>query len=209
MAALPMEEAELYERLRDGDPTAPSDLAVAYLDDLAGWLSAHNPGVDPHLCQSAAEDALLSLMKNPAAYKPELRGLTGYLRMAATGDLRNLLKSERRHTLRSVPFEDVELSGEAGKLIQEDANPAVIVENREAERPAVVGMPVLPAAVQATFTPEEQQVRELMWRREYKTAVYAAVLHIADRPVEEQRQEVKRVKDRIKKRLKRAGVDDV
>jgi hypothetical protein len=73
----------------------------------------------------------------------------------------------------------------------------------------VVGMPVLPAAVQATFTPEEQQVRELMWRREYKTAVYAAVLHIADRPVEEQRQEVKRVKDRIKKRLKRAGVDDV
>lgn len=209
MAVAVTKEADLYQRLRDGDPLAPSDLAVAYLDDLADWLGARNPGADPHACQTAAEDALLSLMKNPASYKPELRGLTGYLRMAATGDLRNLLKSERRHTLRSTSFEAVELSGEAGKLTQEDADPAVIAERREAEQPASVGMPVLPAAVQATFTPEEQQVRELMWRREYKSAVYAAVLHIADRPVEEQQQEVKRVKDRIKKRLKRAGVEDV
>lgn len=208
MAVAPVEDVALHRRLLAGDPLAPSDLAVAYLDALAAWLTAHNPGAHPHECQTAAADALLSLMKNPAAYKPELRSLQGYLRMAATGDLRNLLKSTSRHTWRSLSFEDVELSGEARKLVQEDSDPADIVARREGETPSVIGLPALPEVVQAVFTQEEQQVRQLMWRGERSTAVYAAILHIADRPVEEQRREVKRMKDRLKKRLQRAGVDD-
>jgi RNA polymerase sigma-70 factor (ECF subfamily) len=208
MAVADIEGADLCRRLRADDAVAPAELCLAYLDDLARWLTARHPRADPHDCQTAAADALLALIKNPAAYKPVLRSLRGYLQMAATGDLLNLLASARRHTGRSRSFEDVEHSSEAGKLVQEDGDPAEIVAHREDEAPAVIGLPVLPSDVQAALTEEEQQVRELMWLRERKTTAYAAVLHIADRPIEEQRREVKRVKDRINMRLKRAGVSD-
>ena len=208
MAVVDQEGADLYRRLRADDPLAASDLCVAYLDALAAWLATRHPRAHPHDCQTAAGDALLSLIKNPAAYKPELRSLRGYLQMAAMGDLRNVLKSASRHTGRSVSFDDVEQSREAGKLVVEDGDPAEIVARQEDEALIVIGLPVLPPDVQAGLSDEEQQVRELMWRRERKTPAYAAVLHIADRPIAEQRREVKRVKDRISMRLKRAGVSD-
>jgi DNA-directed RNA polymerase specialized sigma24 family protein len=208
VAVAPVADVALHGRLLAGDPAATSDLATAYLDSLAAWLIANNPRAHPHDCQTAAADALLSVMKNPASYKPELRSLLGYLRMAATGDLRNLLKSASRHAWRSLSFEAVELSGEAGKLIQEDSDPADIVAHREGETPSVIGLPALPEALQVGLTQKEQLVRQLMWRGERSTAVYAEVLQIADRPVDEQRREVKRMKDRLKKRLQRAGVDD-
>ncbi|HEV7214509.1 MAG TPA: hypothetical protein VGP33_05235 [Chloroflexota bacterium] len=209
MAVADTEEANLYQRLRAGDPLAPSDLCVAYLDTLAAWLMACHPNVHPNDCETAAADALLSLIKNPASYKPELRGLRGYLQMAATGDLRNALDRTRRQSGRNVSLEVVELSSEAGKLAQEDADPADIVARREGEAPMAVGLPTLPDAVKAAFNREEQAVRRLMWLGERSTAKYAAALNILDQPVEEQRLEVKRVKDRVKKRLQRAGISDV
>ena len=208
MAVAETEDTDLYRRLLAGDPLASSDLCVAYLDTLAAWLIARNPKVHPNDCETAAADALLSLIKNPASYKPELRGLRGYLQMAATGDLRNLLKSAQRHTLRSLSLDDVEHSSEARKLVQEDADPAEIVVRREGEAPVVTGLPPLPPALLAGLTEEERAVRELMWRRERRTSAYAKVLHLTDRPMDEQRREVKRVKDRIRMRLRRAGVSD-
>ena len=71
-ALFSVEEAHaLYERLLAEDPTAPSDLAVTYLDRLTTWLIARNPGVHPNDCATAAGDALLALIKNPRTYKPE------------------------------------------------------------------------------------------------------------------------------------------
>jgi hypothetical protein len=208
MAVAVAEDVALHQRLLANDPVAPSDLLSKYLDDLADWLIAHNRRVDPHDCTTAAEDALLALIKSPASYKPDRGGLRGYLQMSATGDLRNLLESARRHAGRNVSLELVELSRDAGKLAQEDADPADIVADREGKVPESIGLPALPEAVRATFTREEQQVRQLMWRGERSTAAYAVVLNIVDRPLEEQRQEVKRVKDRLKKRLQRAGLHD-
>lgn len=208
MAVADTEDVDIYQRLRAGDPLAPSDLCVAYLDTLGAWLMAGNPTIHPHDCQTAAADALLSLIKNPASYKPELRGLRGYLQMAATGDLRNLLAGARRYALRSLSYDDVEQSSEARNLVQEDADPADIVVRRESEASEVIGLPSLPPALLAGFTEEERAVRELMWRGERRTPVYAALLHISDRPMEAQQREVKRVKDRIKVRLRRAGVSD-
>ena len=40
---------------------------------------------------------------------------------------------------------------------------------------------------------------------ERRTAVFAAAVGLSDRSLREQAQEVKRVKDRIKKRIERAG----
>lgn len=202
MTALPPAAGRaLHARLLAGDPTAPADLAAAYLDPLTAWLAARNPGLgDPHLCATAAEDALLALIKRPASYDPARLSLAGYLRMAAQGDLRNLLRAERRHAARRVALDAVELSPVAGKhLWDASGDPARLVEEGAGgdapERP-----PSLPG-----LTPEEARVLALLHDGERKTVAYALALGCGHLPVAEQRKEVKRVKDRLQKRLQRAG----
>jgi len=197
------EEAHgLHARLLAADPTAPSDLATAYLDRLADWLIEHNPKADPHLCETAAGEAILSLIKNPATYKPERQALEVYLRLSASGDLKNLLRSERRHNKHKTDWEAVEHSAEMGKYLgDEAANPEFILELRQAE---VTMQPFPPSSVQMNLTQEEMSVLELMKDDERKTSIYAAVLRISHLPIESQKREVKRVKDRLKKRLERA-----
>lgn len=199
----PEEGRALHARLLADDPTAPADLAAAYLDSLTVWLEVRNPRLgDPHLCASAAEDAILSLIKQPNAYNPARLSLAAYLRMAAQGDLLNLLRAERRHGDRRAALAAVELSPVVGKYLWDDsADPARVVMER-AEEDATVAAPSLPG-----LTPEEVRVLALMQLGERKTAAYARVLGCAHLPVAEQRRAVKRVKDRLQKRLARAGGD--
>ncbi|HEX5502911.1 MAG TPA: sigma factor [Thermomicrobiales bacterium] len=194
----------LHARLLAGDPVAPADLAAAYLDHLARWLLARNPLVrDPHFHDEAAEDALLNLIKHPGSYDPARLGLTAYLHMSARGDLLNLLSKERRHRARRADLAAVELSPVVGKELWDTANdPARIVE-RQADAAAPPG-PTLP-----DLTAEEEAVLALMRDRERHNDAYARVLGLADRPIAEQRREVKRVKDRLNKRLERARGTDV
>src|SRR5438094_9586242 len=103
------EVLQLHQRLIDGDPTAPSDLAAIFLQPLILWLQEHNRGIDPDLCSDAAEDAIVSLIHNPAAYRPELLDLPAYLRMSAQGDLQNLLQRERKHHEQRCAWDCVEL----------------------------------------------------------------------------------------------------
>ncbi|HEY7065728.1 MAG TPA: hypothetical protein VII06_29910 [Chloroflexota bacterium] len=196
----------LHQRLLARDPVASSDLAVTYLDWLATWLTRVSPRDEPHLCNTAAEDAIMDLIKRPAAYNPGRLGLDAYLRMAAKRDLDNLRSRERRHTRRRVALDAVEHSPDAGKyLTDEDEDPARIVEQREeimAKRTRAA-----PAVETATagLSPGEAEAFRLLQDGERKTAPYAAALGIAHLPAAEQRQQVKRVKDKLKKRLERAG----
>ena len=206
--APPLPSAEeghaLHARLLADDPVAFSDLARAYLDHLVAWLRAHNPRVrDPHLHDEAAEDAILNLIKNPASYDPARLGLTAYLHMSAQGDLMNLLSKERRHQARRADLAAVELSPSLGKELWDTANDPARIGEREADAAAPPG-PTLP-----DLTAEEAAVLALMRDRERHYDAYARVLGVADRPIAEQRREVKRVKDRLNKRLERAGGTDV
>lgn len=193
---------EIHQRLCQDDPVAPSDLAVHYLDPLAEWVARTNPRIDPHLCDQAAEDAILALIRNPRAFDPAKGALDAYLRMSAQGDLRNALERERRHSQRRERLEVVELFGGDGNLGQDESDPALIVERDEADRET--RMQTISLGEDATFTPEELGVYELMRQGERRTAAFAAVLGIGHLDELEQRREVKRVKDRIKRRLQRA-----
>lgn len=194
----------LHQRLLGSDPVAPSDLAAAYLDPLTDWLVEHNPRLDPELCATAAEDAILALIKRPASYKPERQTLEVYLRMSAAGDLKNLLRSESRHRRRRANLEAVELSPTMRKYLQDDeADPARLLERWEEEAAAAERVR-LPAAVESSRSPKEAEVMRLMVHGERKTTAYAQALGIAHLPFEQQQREVKRVKDRLKKRLERA-----
>lgn len=189
----------LYHRLLTGDATAPADLALTYLDRLTDWLLTRNPRADSHDCATAAEDALLALIKNPASYRPERQSLEVYLRMSASGDLKNLWRAERRHSSRRASWESVEFSPAVGKYLQEADDPAWLIERDEVEAPPI------PARVQERLTPGESRVLELLRQGERRTEVYVAALGLSARPLTEQRRAVKRVKDRLKKRLERAG----
>src|SRR5438128_2056849 len=85
------ESLQLHQRLLAGDPTAPNDLAVAYLEPLVAWLGEADARAPLEVHIEAAEDALLALIRNPHSYSSDLQTLEVYLRMSARGDVRNLL----------------------------------------------------------------------------------------------------------------------
>src|SRR5579883_914464 len=193
----PSAEQALWNRLRNGDPTAPTDLATTYLDPLADWLTKRYPRVDPHLCESAAVDALMALIKNPASYIPARGALWPYLRMSAEGDLKNHRQTEKKHTVLRTNLEVVELSPRLRKYLQDDRqDPARIAELREEVFEAVKRRAV-PREVIKDLSPAEAKGLCLILAGERRTSVYARALGIENDPIETQRREVKQMKDRL------------
>jgi RNA polymerase sigma-70 factor (ECF subfamily) len=202
----PDQARALHQRLLDGEPVASSELAETYLDWLATWLAHHNPQADPHHCDTTAEDAILDLIKRPQAYDPTKLRLDAYLRMSASGDLKNLQRKEYRRTARQIDLAAVELSPHAGKYLSDEADdPARIAERREDDMANETKLAPRLEAARDGLSNGEAQALELLRLGERKTGPYAAALGIAHLPAAEQRQQVKRVKDKLKKRLERAG----
>jgi RNA polymerase sigma-70 factor, ECF subfamily len=195
----------IHQRLIRGDLLASTDLAVAYLDPLTDWLIGHNRAVDPDLCAEAAGDALLALIKNPQSYQPDQLHLEAYLRMSASGDLKNILKRENRHISGRRSLESVELSPDEGKYLGQDDDPSLPLQMAEEIE---IARASIPASVWDGLGESEKGVLELMLQGERRTSAYARVCGIEHLPIDEQRSEVKRVRDRLQKRLERAGSDD-
>ena len=200
------EERSLHRRLVDGDVTASADLTRLFLVHVIGWLTAKNSRrVPEELRVEAAEDALIALIKAPASFDPA-RGkrLASYLCMSAQGDLRNILQREGRYYKNQRRLEDVELSPQAGKYLVVNDDPARSLEcQEESERARVVAAPVREGLSDA-----ESRALELLLDGERKTAVFAEALGIGHLPTTDQRAEVKRVKDKLKKRIQRETSGD-
>lgn len=199
----------LYERLQRADPLAPSDVASAYLEPLARWVARMNPRSDPSDCDTAAEDAILSLLKHPESYDPGRMPLETYLHMAAKRDLQNARRSESRHAARRADWGTVELSRAVGKYMMDaEADPARILELQDMVSDIIRKRPRLPAAALAGLTAAEVRALGLVQCGERRTELFAVALEITHLPPERQQAEVKRVKDRLKLRLKRLGAAD-
>ncbi len=190
-----------HRRLRDGEASAPSDFAVAYTDMLGAWLQAKYPRADEDHCQDAAHRAILAIIHRPNSYDPARGELAAYLQMSAKGDLLNLLRREGRHHRGRRPWKNVEQAADAGKYLKSSDGPA---SSKSDDDEARRGAAIL-AAVRETLTEPERQFFDLMLAGERRTARFAAAAGLSNRPPREQAREVKRVKDRIKKRIQRAG----
>jgi hypothetical protein len=191
----------LHRRLEAGDPTASADVCRAYLDVLLGWLEREYPRVDADLRASAAHDALLAYAQRPGGYRPEVGDLGLYLRMAARGKLSRLLRREGRARRLIFSIFDVELRREEGNLFGREQEPAVVMEREEEARERGAWL----AEARRGLPPEEQRVLDLLLAGERRLRVFSEALGLQGEPLPEQEREVKRAKDRIKKRLRRRG----
>jgi DNA-directed RNA polymerase specialized sigma24 family protein len=197
----PEEGLSFHLRLCNSDPTAPAEFFKAYLVPLGQWLAVAFPTVDEHLRGSAVHDPLIKYVLCPQAYDPRRMDLGAYLRMAARSDLLNLLRDENRHHQKRVPWSVVELGEEGGNLFRREEEPSLQLERAEEEEQRQAFL----QSVREGLTEQENQVLELMLAGVRETGAYACVLGITHLPPAEQAQEVKRVKDRIRKRLERGG----
>jgi len=195
-------ELRLYERLLAGERTASSDLATTYLDALIQHLTQHNArSIDPALIEEAAGTAILSLIGNPASYHPDRLRLFAFLCMSALGDLRNLLQREQKHRAGRKSWQDVEQSPVARKYLLSMDDPTAALEANEERQQQLAALPVTREGLSAT----EVAVWSLIVAGERRTARYAEAMQITHLPPADQRKEVKRFKDRLKVRRKRAG----
>lgn len=194
---------EMHHALLRADPTAPSDFARAVLDPLAAWLRTRNAGASPDLCDEAAVQTVHAHLLRPEKYDTE-RGMSlwRYLQMAAQGDLLNLLHREKRHRHLPLNENDVVLTAPGGNARGRSASPLQALCDAEDEQLRQKRL----QALRTALTEPEQRVLDLLIAGERRTSLFAAALGLDHRSAAEQKAEVKRVKDRLMKRLRRRGM---
>lgn len=187
----------LHQRLLDDDPVAPVDFFEMTVPALERYLryqfSSIGPGVDPDIYILAVHDALTDYFKTPQKYDPDRSGLMTYLRLAAKRDLQNLLRKESRHAKGRVSLDSVEFDRSDGNDVAE-----TVADSIDTKR--------LYEELTKDMTHGERDVFFLMVEGERSTEAAAAALNIEHLTVRDQVREVKRVKDRIKKRIQRRGL---
>jgi len=183
-----------------GDPTAPAEVAETALPVIEKFLAGRYGGQEEHLRIEAATDALMDYLCDPSKYDASKSKLLTYLRTAANGDMMNLLAKGQRRDDRFDATDPVELSESDGNKDTEGHVDPVLDEIR-----ALAAQEKLEAFMRETFAdPMDLELVTLVLDDVRKTSEYVSVLRLEHLDEVSQRAEVKRHKDRIKARLKRA-----
>lgn len=193
----------LHARMLARDPTAAAVFVDLLLVPLSDALKRHPRARGfTELVENAVEDSLIAYIKAPEKYVPAKRGLWGYLLMAATGDLRNAVDREHRRRRREKTKSDVEDDPQGRNKVMTSA--ASKLDAKDAGYRAWIGE--LRVAVDAQFSdPAERAVAHLVIKRVSGLRPFAEAMGVSLLPIEQQRAEVKRCKDRVSKRLQRLG----
>jgi hypothetical protein len=194
------EGSSYHERLITGDLTVTAEIAAAYLEPLVHVLSSRFPNLDdPHLIATAVEDALINYFDRPEQFDTE-KGLSlfSYLRMAADGDLRNLLDKNKRAKRREIGPGHVELSEPSSEHLIEAIDEFDLETSIDVQNTRVWHM--LAKLFKDTT---DLELAVLIIEGIRSTSTFATVLGISDLPEPEQRIIVKRHKDRVIKTIKR------
>lgn len=204
-----------HSLLLEGDPVAPSIISERIYPIMIRHLECKYQRVSRDLIVSAATDAMINYLKRPQQYDPQRSSLEGYLKMAADGDLKNLLKAAQKRSKKEILFDPMLLDSNNGKDDVElfEGSPELILERE------FIGQSITAPQESEMFEKEQESLLAQIFSDEVdqrlgllvingirETSHYADVLCINALPVPEQRVLVKQHKDRIKKRLERAGV---
>jgi len=189
----------LHRRLLDGDSTASAETAELLLPFVVRSLQSRHPSLDdPHLAETAADDAVLNYLRRPEQYNPSLLPLDRYLIMSARGDLLNLLRKERS----AGPPQEVEVV----ELDHPDREyGADVVDDSQGveDQVLILASPIWPLLEELLPNSADREMALLLLENVRDTAEYARVLGVDGLTKEEQEAAVKRHKDRIRKVLRR------
>lgn len=198
-------EIELHKAITEGDNIALSRLYDLYgakvTSSLKSWYPKFAAKDDAQILE-AVNDAFWGYSKNPSTYDIHVSSLQRFLEMAAERDLKNILAREKKHANREELPDTVELQEKFWNRITENGSPTD-GEVIESELLADVNNEL------ASYFKNETDVHlaKLVMIGERETEVFSELLQIGHKTIEEQRSEVKKHKDRIKKVLERNDVE--
>jgi DNA-directed RNA polymerase specialized sigma24 family protein len=160
-------------------------------------LQASIPYASSDDVADVAADSVIKYVRDPGRYEPARgKSVAGYLLMDARSDLLNLLARRRRTEPLAPLTDDV-----ADRLA--DGNTEQMTKEA-----SLIHLPRHLEAIVESALPDsaDRKVLELMTERVRDTRSYAAILGLQGLSQAEQAAEVKRAKDRIRARLRRAGI---
>lgn len=193
---------ELHKKILVGDVTANSEMAEIVLPILTKRLARIFPAIfDDDLIDTAVTDALLSYIENPAQFQEKKKSLLSYLLMSARGDLLNTMKPSKLDENSAQLYEDVEFGD---SFTEESIEGHVAFANVDVEVEVENRMSSVHSRINELFP--EQKDREfvvMMMNGVRDTEEFAKVLGIEQLNSSQQRDIVKRHKDRIKKVITR------
>ena len=175
-----------------GDPTAFAELAEWLYDTLVQDVRKRaGNNADPTFVEEAVGQALLDYHDKPESFDPDRGGLQGYLVMAAYRDFQNARAREQRLTEHQVSIFDPAFRERDIVGSQKRVDEQMDVEE-------------LWAIIDATFPdPTERRIVELIVNHVHAPEPYVQLLHLNDLPADQQLRQVKLVKYRIARRLRR------
>ncbi len=189
---------KLHHRLCDGDRTAPDELAELILESLVEAIARQFPHTDEQIIWDGIVEAFLDYCARPSQFDERHRvPLDRFLQMASWRNVANALRGEtrrRRHVETMARIDTtaaVELDPTAGNVIQQEDT--TLIQRQQ------VGL------MNTLQDPKDRQILALRLQGERRTEAFAEILGISHLPIEAQRREVKRTKDRIDKILRRHG----
>lgn len=190
----------MHKRVLKGDNIASSQLFVKYGDKIIDQLKRIFPKVvhiDEEAIYDGVTDAFVSYIKSPEKYDPERMTLFNYLLMSAKGDMKNIIEKKASEKKKSGKI--VELKEEVrNSRIDEAVSPVDKLINTENQL-------TWERQLKALFPDEtEFKVASLVANGVRENAPYAKVLGINHLGKHEQIVEVKKAKDRVKIKIKRA-----
>jgi RNA polymerase sigma-70 factor (ECF subfamily) len=193
----------LHQALLEGDAAAPMLLAEKLVPMLRTKLRPLKAKLtDPQVVESAIGQSVATYLRRPEVFDPNRGSLPSYLAMDAAGDVKNELEKRRweiahdevvERTLVELGLRDRNSPVEEEAL--DDLDPFDVPEaNVEVARRLL-----------AKLSPRDRELTQLLVDEVRSYAAWAGVLGIAHLPLEVQKREVKRHKDRIRRKLARIG----
>jgi len=193
---------ELHKKILAGNVTSNSEMAEIVLPILTKRLARIFPSIyDEHLVDTAVTDALLNYFDNPAQFQEKKKSLLSYFLMSAKGDLLNIIRPRKLDVNSSQLNEDVEFGD---SYSEENIEGHVVIAEEDVEAEALIRMSTVYPRLNELFSePRDRELVTMIMNGIRETEEYAKVLRIEHLNSSQQRDIVKRHKDRIKKTITR------
>jgi DNA-directed RNA polymerase specialized sigma24 family protein len=195
-------QQKFHQRLLRNDPTVFAELCETALPHLVSFLRDQFPQQGAHDVEIVAIDALMQFRSEVVKYDSQKLSLFAYLRMAARGDMLNLIDKHRRHDGRLVDLDNTTVLNavpDTGGLESHFELDLWLQEHTDLPRQELYDR------LAGELETADKEILTLILDGVRATADYAAVMGIAHLHESEQKLEVKRAKDRILKKLRRFG----